>query len=342
MQLKNLSIILLAGALLVSTVVSQAVTIDLVPVGNAGNAPDTRYIGISVGAVNYSYDIGKYEITAGQYTAFLNAVAATDTYGLYNQYMNYDTYPLYRGCNIKRIGTSGSYTYSVASDWANRPVNWVSFWDACRFVNWLNNGQSSGDTETGSYTLNGYNGADGRTISKNAGAKWWIPSEDEWYKAAYHKNDGVTGNYWDYPTGTNNMPSNVLSNPNPDPGNNANFNANGYTIGSPYYRTPVGDFENSASPYGTLDQGGNVWEWNDTVVSQGSGYSLRGMRGGSAIFNSSSLLASNRMQNVPTDEAYNDFLLGFRVVYVPEPSSIILLISGFIGLLIRKLHRNGF
>ena len=91
-----------------------------------------------------------------------------------------------------------------------------------------------------------------------------IPTEDEWYKAAYHKNDGVTGNYWLYPTQSNNVPSNDSI--NPDPGNNANFYQNGYTIGSPDYLTAVGEFENSDSAYGTFDQGGNVWEWNETLL----------------------------------------------------------------------------
>jgi hypothetical protein len=85
------------------------------------------------------------------------------------------------------------YEYTVASSHVNRPVNLVSYWDACRFANWLHNGQPTGaqgpgTTETGAYTLNGYNGVDGRTIQRNADWKWAITSEDEWYKAAYHKN----------------------------------------------------------------------------------------------------------------------------------------------------------
>jgi len=75
----------LAAALLASAVTAQAltVTLDMVPVGNAGNAADTS----GYGAVGYNYNIGKYDVTLGQYTAFLNAVAKTDTYGLYNSYM---------------------------------------------------------------------------------------------------------------------------------------------------------------------------------------------------------------------------------------------------------------
>ena len=48
------------------------------------------------------------------------------------------------GCKIQRSGSSGSYTYSVAADWANRPVNYVSWGDAARFANWLHNGQPTG------------------------------------------------------------------------------------------------------------------------------------------------------------------------------------------------------
>ncbi len=215
-----------------------AVNIETVPVGNPGNAGelsgDDLYMGPKriCGAVAYAYDMGRFEITAGQYCEFLNAVAKTDTYGLYNRNMWSSSY----GCKIQQSGLSGSYTYSVAADWANRPVNWVSYWDACRFANWLHNGQptgaqDAGTMETGAYTLNGYNGVDGRTIQRNVGWKWAVASEDEWHKAAYHKNDGVTGNYFDYPTSSDSVPSNQLL--NPDPGNNANFYQNGNTISSP-------------------------------------------------------------------------------------------------------------
>ena len=190
-------------------------------------------------------------------------------------------------------------------------------WDACRFANWLHNGQpngpqGAGTTETGAYTLNGYNGQDGGEIQRNPGWNWAVTSEDEWYKAAYHKNDGVTGNYWDYPTGTNAVPSNDLI--DPDPGNNATFDDNGYTIGSPYYRTEVGAHENSDSPYGTFDQGGNVWEWNESIMAQGSGFSLRGTRGGSFDFDDTKLRAAGRYGNMPTEE---DYYRGFRVSEAP-------------------------
>jgi len=257
---------------------ASALNMETVPVGNPGNAPDTRSAVPGYGSVGYAYNIGKHEVTAGQYSEFLNKVAATDTYGLYNTNMWSNEY----GCKIQRSGTPGSYTYNVASDWANRPVNYVSWGDAARFANWLHNGQPSGaqgagTTETGAYTLNGaMTNAELLAITRNADWKWAITSEDEWYKAAYHKNDGVTGNYWDYPTSSNSRPSNVLGNPT-DPGNNATYYNSGYTIGSPYWRTEVGAHENSDSPYGTYDQGGNALEWNEAVLYG----SYRGLRGGS-------------------------------------------------------------
>ncbi|MEN6372544.1 MAG: SUMF1/EgtB/PvdO family nonheme iron enzyme [Armatimonadota bacterium] len=291
--------------------------LETVTVRDVGNTVDTN----GRGSVSYNYNIGKYEVTAKQYCDFLNAKAKTDDYGLYNTSMwsNVD------GCKIQRTGTSGNYTYSVATDWANRPVNYVSFWDACRFANWLNNGQGNGSTETGAYTLNGYTGNDGRTIQRNTEWTWAVTSQDEWYKAAYYKGKGTNSGYWAYPTQSNSLPSNNLT--NPDPGNNANFNNNGYTTGSPYYRTNVGEFENSESAYGTYDQGGNVWEWTEANTAN------RGLRGGSYYdgYYGSSLSSAQFSTLRPDYEG--DGGEGFRVSQIPEPSSIIALAGGLASLL---------
>ena len=111
--------------------------------------PDPGY-----GSVGYAYRIGKYEVTTAQYTEFLNAVAKTDTFGLYHPDMWNDPY----GCKIERTGVNGAYVYEVSPDRAERPVNFVNFWDSLRFANWLHNGQPMGTqnintTERGAYTL---------------------------------------------------------------------------------------------------------------------------------------------------------------------------------------------
>jgi formylglycine-generating enzyme required for sulfatase activity len=231
---------------------------------------------------------------------------------------------------------------------ANRPVRCVSWGDAARSANWLTNGQPTGPqgpttTEDGSYdlsyTYNYYGHARewallgvGREVQPGS-QRYYIPTEDEWYKAAYHKNDGPTGNYWDYPTGTDNVPSNAWV--TPDPGNNANFYSGRHTIGEPYYCTPVGTFENSESPYGTFDQGGNVWEWNEAIV-YGRYY---GVRGGSYNYydmGESILRAACRQA---WDPGYEGGDTGFRIAAVPEPVSLVMLLLGLQTVLSQRRFR---
>ena len=306
------------------------VVIDTIPVGNPDNDGELSGAGAGgygpdriCGAVDYVYNIGKFEVTAGQYTEFLNAVAGEDTYGLYNTSMLSMSY----GCKIRRTGSSGSYVYLVDADWLNRPVNYVSWGDAARFANWLHNGQPTGaqdltTTEDGSYFLDGaISDPELLAITREPDATWVIPSEDEWYKAAYY--DGGSGAYYDYPTSSDSVPSYVddsgdlsgtgtaFTEGGTDPGNYATYDGDVGTagIGSPYYRTEFGEWENSDSPYGTFDQGGNVWEWNEAKLYG----SYRGLRGG-GFFWVDSLDAAARYNNLPTLE-YRSF--GFRVAEVP-------------------------
>lgn len=301
-----------------------AVTIPTVPVGNPGNPADMRYASFfhpnGVGSVGHAYRIGKTEITNAQYVEFLNAVAATDSFGgsdptLYNPSMGSTSWG-----GITRSGSAGSYTYAVKSaavgrgpggsnyTYHNKPVVYVSFFDAMRFTNWLHNGQGSGDTESGVYNI-----SEGLSETRSTNAKYWIPSQDEWFKAAYHKNDGATGNYWSSPTGTDDTPNNNL--PTSDTGNSANFANSSFTTGSfSYPLTDAGAYTLSSSPYGTFDQGGNVSEWNEAVVT----ISFRGQRGGA--WSSSNFDLPGFYDGVfPTHESNS---VGFRVASaIPEPAT---------------------
>ncbi|MBI4578863.1 MAG: SUMF1/EgtB/PvdO family nonheme iron enzyme [Planctomycetes bacterium] len=313
-------IVLAAGAS------AKAVNIQSVVVANPGNAGELSGTGGEggdpriCGSVAYIYEMGKFEVTEDQYATFLNAVAQTDPYGLYSNMMN-----------IGRSGTSGNYRYNGAS--SSRPVSWLSWGDAARFCNWLTNGQpgisgydgngqpifdpvpqNANSTEDGSYYLNGATtNAALMAVTRKANAIWVIPSEDEWYKAAYHKNDGVTANFWDYPTRTNTMP--IAENP---PGGVNSVNAR--HDGNPEPK-PVGAYIYAASPYGTFDQGGNLWEWTEAVVSVG-----RQLRGGSFDLDASATWALGRgfYFNPNRELSYT----GFRVAYIPEPATVCLLMIG--------------
>ncbi len=308
---------------------ATATGLEFVAVGDLYNSPDDT----GHGGVNYGYRIGKYEVTNAQYAEFLNAVASTDTHGLYNPDMASgwaDT------GGIVRSGAVGSLAYSARPGRENLPVNYVSFWDACRFANWLHNDQPSGQqdvgtTESGAYDLNGVASPEGMGIVRNADAAIFLPSEDEWYKAAYYSPalNGGLGGYFDYPTGTDATPSNTLT--SPDPGNNANFNDYGYSDPVAPFTTPVGEFENSQSPYGTFDQGGNISEWSELVPDVfGASCTRGGSWSNGPVQN---LLASAWQHTSQPTETYD---LGFRVAAIPEPATLSLLALGGLAMLRRK------
>jgi fibronectin-binding autotransporter adhesin len=300
--------------------------------GNAINDGSSGY-----GAVSYAYSMGTFDVTAAQYVQFLNAVAwNTDPYGLYNPSMNTaggitdgNGYPV--ACGIFRSGTAGSYTYRTATtadsingyhfpaSAANLPVNWDSWGDAARFVNWLQNGQpglpgaasyhsltlaveGTNTTEAGAYTLNGaMTTAALFTVTRNAGAKYFIPSENEWYKAAYYKGGGTNAGYWYYGTqaSTSNPPSSTLSTTGT---NNANFNSSGSHSPNLWALSPVGYYAGSHTAYGTYDQGGDLYNFTDTAITVSSSIAntlgegtttVMGIRGGSFHWNNPGELAAN-------------------------------------------------
>jgi formylglycine-generating enzyme len=239
---------------------AQSVTYALVTIGNAGNPSDTT----GFGAVSYAYKIGKYEVTVANYVAFLNAVAKTDTYGLWNNAMQ--SQPSIAG--ITRSGSQGSYVYAamngtsgtaayspsgtppfrtiLGQDSSNYPLTYVSWFNAARFANWMANGQPLGaqdskTTEDGAYKINGATTA-GAAPGKNAlnpntgyAPSYYLPNENEWYKAAYYDqrlNNGV-GGYYNYATMNNNPPGNAIPGSSTVSTESVNNQAN-YIYGSSY------------------------------------------------------------------------------------------------------------
>lgn len=172
---------------------------DFVTVGNLGNASDST----SYGSVLYEYSIGKYEVTNNEYVQFLNYVAASsDINSVYVSSMTDNS----RG-GIIRNGQQGSYSYSSKTNMGNKPVNFVNWYSAIRYINWLHNNKPSGiqsllTTENGSYDLS--EGVANPTRKNNA--KYFLPSENEWYKAAYYKGGNISAGYWDFPTQSDQAP----------------------------------------------------------------------------------------------------------------------------------------
>jgi formylglycine-generating enzyme required for sulfatase activity len=298
------SVTSVVAIVLIGAGAADALEFDWVTVGDPGNACDQQMQGC-FGAVTYTYQISKYEVTNAQYAEFLNAVAATDTYGLYDTQMSEALG--YGG--IRSSGDPGSLTFEAIAGRENMPVNWVSFYDTLRFANWLSNGQPTGmqdsaTTEDGAYTFSGSTSVG----PANEGATTYLPTEDEWYKAAYY--DGASMSYFDYPAGADEQTACGLPGP---AANTANCNE---IVGD---LTDAGSYPGSASPYGTFDQGGNVNEWNEGVT--GTNPDQRSMRGGTFMFNASPIYLAAEYP-LGGDARADYYSIGFRVTSVPEPAAL--------------------
>ncbi len=305
---------------------AATIFIETVPVGDANNVADplTGY-----GAVEEDYRIGRTEVTALQYCAFLNAVAKqSDRYGLYNKKMGTET----NVASIQQVynPTTKSYLYTTSNKTEHFPITYVSWSSAARFCNWLNNDQPEGDegpatTEQGAYSLNGFMGG---VVPLSQGSTWFLPTEDQWYKAAYYKGSGSNAGYWLYPTKSDTAPDNSMTG---SMTNNANIfilkseknwmgniiNKETYAQQSgPPFLTSVYAFTNSAGPYRTYDMGGNVFEWVD-ASRVGLDTDLQVVRGGAwgKSFGAAALQSTYRgvINNFSETSA-----IGFRVAMQPQ------------------------
>jgi len=276
--------------------------IEFVEIGNPGNpADDISANPDFAGSVAQSYRIGQFEISEDM---------------------------------INKANALGSLRITHDNRGVNKPATSISWFEAAQFVNWLNT--SKGATPAykfdggGNFQLwsPGDAGYDPNNLYRNSLAAYFLPSTDEWYKAAFY--NSVTNTYGDYPTANGLVPTAVSS------GTAVNTAVYGQSFATgPADITLAGGL----SPYGTMGQGGNVREWEETDVDlvNGSGSSFRGVRGGFWNNNSSSLSASVRFGDNPPDD---NIVTGFRVASVPEPNSLLLGVLGAVGLLLyRKVLR---
>ena len=265
--------------------------IEFVTIGNPDNPDDTTGSPNPAGKVEYAYRMGKYEIS---------------------------------GDMIDKANAEGGLGIRRADRSPNQPATQVSWFEAAHFVNWLNTSTGStpaykfGDGGERDFQLwqpadAGYNP---NNLYRNSQATYFLPSMDEWYKAAYY--DPNTGGYYDYPTGSNSAPTPVASG-----------TAAGTAVFSGQLEPADITRAGGLSPYGTMGQGGNVWEWEETDrdLVNDSTSSARGVRGGGWGSDSGSLLSSLRRDNTGRPSSSHS-KRGFRVASTPEPSSYALTLLG--------------
>lgn len=310
---------------------AMSLHLDFVTVGDAGAAADPS---TGRGAVDAAYRLQTTEVTNFHYTSFLNAVAAADPHRLYSVEMS----GAFGG--ITRTGSPGNYSYSPRSGRGSHPVNYVSWLDAARFTNWLHNGQPTGADAGTSLDQGAYDLTDVAGLSatvRSADARFFLPTLDEWYKAAYRQpasDGGDADDYWAYPTGSNTAPfsDNPANLSTPDDTNVANvfrddgvFNGydGGYAVSGSTF-TPIdssqalsdaGAYTQASSYYGTFDQAGSLWEWGETLIGPGDARAYFGGSWDSTTFALAS--TSQFFGDAPGSESAT---VGFRVAAaVPIP-----------------------
>jgi formylglycine-generating enzyme required for sulfatase activity len=330
----NRSIVGLILCFVSNVAVASNISIDTVPVAAVP------------AKVDYDYRIGTYEVTNAQYAAFLNAKAASDPHQLFNPNMT-----SFASGGITRTGSDGAYSYTTKPNMADKPVNFVSWYDSARFVNWLNNGQGDGNTENGAYLLtDSYLDS---YVNRTPGATWVLPNGKEWAKAAFYERlvldlpDGselVLRDNWHYATRSDTVPALATADSAgniTNPGNVVNYANGADWNGLDGNVTTVGSGGSlSASPYGTYDQAGNVKEWGEAYNIPDFGIYEREYFGGG--FRSTQYQLGAGEQSVYADTASDD--LGFRVAQivavVPEPSSFLLSVVGLLALAICARRRT--
>ena len=283
---------------------SNQFSIEFVGIGNPGNSADTSGSPNPVGSVSYAFNMGKYEVSRDMIEK-ANASA--------------------------NLGIALHDLSSYGGNYASRPATGIDWYSASRFVNYLNTSSgfaaaykydNSGNLLLWSSNDEGYNASN---PLRNSSAKYFLPSTDEWYKAAY---GSPTGNWYKYANGSNVMPEAVASGSTGSVYNQSLLNG-------PADVTNAGQL----SAYGTMAQGGNALEWTETAYDgiNNSPNEYREMRGGSWDSLGFYLDSQTRTYFTPSDAHY-DF--GFRVAIVPEPSALSLLAVGLGGMAMMRRRRS--
>ena len=222
----------------------------------------------SLGKVSENFYIAQYELTNADYCVYLNASKAGR-----DDWREVGRRAIEPGAIVReQLSGSDAFEYSPAPGMAQKPVSSLSPADALRLANWLHNlaASQTDEIDTGAYDL-GPDAADQITASRSPDARFFVPTLDEWYKAAYFKRGKRKAEYWRYPTATNEP---LLPRPLPTPHQRtlqgiettANFGAKPPDLGL----AQVGS-SGAASAYDAFDMGGNAAEWAADVRAKPAG-----------------------------------------------------------------------
>ncbi|QDT69453.1 Formylglycine-generating sulfatase enzyme [Planctomycetes bacterium MalM25] len=279
---------------------SYAVRFEWANIGNPNNAADPRN---GFGSVPERYEIATTEVSNTQFAEYLNKVYPNGKSGASGDFIDY------------RSTTSGGMKWLVEPGHENKPVNDLHILEVFRFVNWMSNGQLNGGTEYGTYDLEGTPGYLVYDTRSDEG-EYFLPTLDEWYKAAYY-NDATGGGYYhEYANEGDSLPA--IATPAADP-SGANYGQREQNYYLDDVMSDVGAYYLTRSPYGTYDQMGNSMEWTESPRPWSNEYNdYNVVLGGSW---KTAIGASQRPRaSLYSDYDYNS--LGFRIARrVTEPTT---------------------
>lgn len=287
--------------------------IDFVTIGAVGNrgydGPDPNGLATGRGRVDYAYQIGRYEVTAGQWGEFFAAVAAQ------SQPLPWVTQPsIWHGTN-------------PGPSLRMMPVGGVTWRTAAMYCNWLHNNKSPDRAAflSGAYDVSTF-GANSEGVftdqpAHSEGARYWIPTLDEWMKAAHYdpakqNPDGSVGGWWQYLSSDTPLRYGLP----PWLGGTGQANAGFAILNDAQFGIPLGAYAGSLSPWGLLDTAGATRELTETVFENTGGVRYRlvdGSAWATPVGSADAVWGIGAVGMGTTDYAY-----GLRVAAaIPNPGS---------------------
>jgi len=240
--------------------------IDFVTVTHPGNPAYTGFDPFGYtsgrGSVGYEYRLGRTEVTTAQWIEFFNTFTTQD------YHREWLTRPNLWGAQVDPTYTGPGLRYRLrgdlpgAGDIAAYGITWRT---AALYCNWLHNGKSSdpASLESGAYDASTFLDLPGNLFTDQAtrspGARYWIPSLDEWLKAAHWSPDNsANGGWYTYPNASDTP---LVYGPPGQGQANAGFNLPGPAENY----IPLGSYPATPSIWGTLDMAGCGSEWTEEI-----------------------------------------------------------------------------